>query len=228
MVSLKNSSSFASTPVVVYGFIVSNLAVYLYEVSLDGAAFQQFLDLWAIVPKQLTLALSGEHLTAAQEWPTLLTFQFLHAGWFHLVGNLFCLWAFGRNIETRWGHIAFLAFYLICGGLSGIAQWMVAPLSTLPTLGASGAIAGIMGAYVVCFPRAKIALFFVGFWFAQQVFYSALSWENAALSNTGLGNSMEMMPAHIAYAAHAGGFIVGVAFSLIVGLLASSWRRYSR
>lgn len=228
MVSLKNSNSFASIPIVVYGFIVLNLAVYLYEVSLDGAAFRQFLDLWAIIPEQLTLALSGENLTTVPEWPTLLTFQFLHAGWLHLVGNLFCLWAFGRSVETRWGHAAFLAFYLICGGLSGIAQWMVAPLSALPTLGASGAIAGIMGAYVVCFPRAKIALFFVGFWFAQQVFYSALSWENAALSNTGLGNSVEIMPVNIAYAAHAGGFIVGVALSAIAGLLASSRSRYSR
>ena len=228
MVSLKNSRSFASTPVVVYGFVVLNVAIYLYEVSLDSAAFQQFLALWAIIPQQLTMEIAGEPLTSAYEWLTLLTFQFLHAGWFHLVGNLFCLWAFGRSLETRWGHTAFLAFYLIGGGLSGIAQWLVAPSSAMPILGASGAIAGIMGAYVVCFPRAKIALFFVGFWFAQQVFYSALSWENAALSNTGLGSSMEMIPVNIAYAAHAGGFIFGVAFSAIAGLLASSRSRYLR
>ncbi|MGB3766672.1 MAG: rhomboid family intramembrane serine protease [Phormidesmis sp.] len=228
MVSLRAHNLLASTPVVVYGLIALNLSIYLYETSLDGAALQHFLDLWAIVPKQLTLELAGQRLTTAHEWPTLITFQFLHAGWFHLLGNLFCLWIFGRKVEACWGHAAFLAFYLVCGGFAGLAQWMFEPVSILPTLGASGAIAGIMGAYIVRFPRAKIALCFIGFWFAQQVFYGALSWSEAGLHPVSLGDTAQMTPANIAYAAHAGGFVVGVALSLVVNFLANSHKRYAR
>lgn len=226
MDSLKANNFLASTPVVVYGLIALNLAIYLYETALDGAALQQFLDLWAIVPKQMTFELAGQSLTATPEWPTLLTFQFLHASWFHLIGNLFCLWAFGHKIETCWGHLAFLTFYLACGGLAGVAQWMFEPSSILPTLGASGAIAGLMGAYVICFPQAKIALFWIGFWFAQQVFYGALSWSNTGLGNVGLSDTAQMMPVNIAYAAHTGGFIAGVALSLTASFLANSRNRY--
>ena len=228
MVPLRNSRPFVSTPVVVYALMALNIAIYLYEVSLDSAALQHFLDLWAMVPKQLTLELAGTRLTTAPELITLVTFQFLHAGWFHLIGNLVCLWVFGHRIEACWGHTPFLSFYLICGGLAGVSQWMVEPLSILPTLGASGAIAGIMGAYIVRFPQAKIALFFVSFWFAQQVVYGALSWKNATLGNVGLGDAVEMTPVNIAYAAHAGGFVTGVAFSALAIFMASSRKRCSK
>ena len=221
MVPLIDNRPLVSAPLVVYGLIAANVAIYLYEVSLDSAALQRFLDLWAMIPNQLTLELAGSRLTAAPEWPTLLTFQFLHAGWFHLAGNLACLWIFGHRIEAYWGHIVFLCFYVACGGLAGLSQWMVEPSSLLPTLGASGAIAGVMGAYVVRFPQARIALFFVGFWFVQQVLYGALSWREI-----GLGDAVSMTPVNIAYAAHAGGFIVGVVFSWIVSFLAESRRHY--
>ena len=224
--SLKKRRPFVSTPIVIYGLIALNFAIYLYEASLDSSALQQFLDLWAMVPKQLTLELAGSRLSAAPEWPTLLTFQFLHAGWFHLAGNLVCLWLFGHRIEAHWGHVVFLSFYVLCGGLAGLSQWMVEPSSLLPTLGASGAVAGIMGAYVVRFPQAKVALFFVGLWFVQQVFYVALSWDSTGLSNIGLGDTVDMTPVNIAYAAHAGGFIVGVTFSWVTNFLAESRQHY--
>lgn len=226
VVSLKANHFFASTPVVVYGLIALNLAIYRYETSLDGAVLAQFLDRWAIVPKQMTFELAGQSLTAAYEWPTLLTFQFLHASRFHLVGNLFCLWAFGHRIENYWGHKVFLAFYLICGGLAGLAQWMFEPSSILPTLGASGAIAGLMGAYIVCFPRAKIAFFLASSWFTQQVLYCAISLSNTGLGGVSLDETAQMTPVNIAYAAHAGGFVVGVTLSLMASFLASSRSRY--
>ena len=228
MFSLRNRLPLAATPVVVYGLISLNVAIYLYETSLDSAALQQFLDLWAMVPRQLTLEIAGARLTAAYEWPTLLTFQFLHVGWVHLVGNLFCLWIFGHRVEAAWGHAAFLLFYLICGGLSGLSQWMVEPFSSLPTLGASGAIAGVMGAYIVRFPQARIALFFVGFWFSQQVLYGALSLRGASFGDVSLGDSVEMMPVNVAYAAHAGGFMVGAAFTALAGFMANSRKHYLR
>ena len=228
MFSLRKSRSLVPTPIVVYGLIALNVAIYLYEVSLDSTALQQFLDLWAIVPKQLTLELAGLRLSASPEWPTLLTFQFLHAGWFHLGGNLICLWIFGHRIEAHWGHVGFFSFYVLCGGLAGLSQWMVEPSSLLPTLGASGAIAGIMGAYVVRFPQAKITLFFVGLWFMQQVFYGALSWGSTRLGDIGLGDAVDMTPVNIAYAAHVGGFVVGVTYSWVTSFLAQSRQRYVR
>ena len=142
-------------------------------------------------------------------------------------GNLLYLWVFGNNIEDRLGHIKFLIFYLGCGALAGLTQWVFDPSSMVPTIGASGAIAGVMGAYILRFPRAYIvtlipliiffttiripAIFFLGFWFAQQALFSI-----ASLGETNLGAG------GVAYWAHSGGFVFGLILGPLLGLMGSS------
>ena len=228
MVPLKDDNPTSTTPVVVYGLVAINILIFLYQMSLlssgGEAALQQFFNTWAIVPAELTGELTGNALTLDQEWLTLFTSQFLHGGFLHLGGNMLYLWIFGNNIEDKLGSTKFLFFYLVCGALAGLAQWIIAPGSPIPTLGASGAIAGVMGAYIIRFPRARIltivplfvfittlripALFFLGFWFIQQAFYSALS----------LGATADMGSGGVAYLAHAGGFVVGVILGPLLGL----------
>ena len=228
MVPLKDDNPTSTTPVVVYGLVAINILIFLYQMSLlssgGEAALQQFFNTWAIVPAELTGELTGNALTVDREWLTLFTSQFLHGGFLHLGGNMLYLWIFGNNIEDKLGSAKFLFFYLVCGALAGLAQWVIEPGSAIPTLGASGAIAGVMGAYIIRFPRARIltivplfvfittlripALFFLGFWFIQQAFYSALS----------LGATADMGSGGVAYLAHAGGFVVGVILGPLLGL----------
>ena len=221
MVPLNDDNPSSTTPVIVYGLIALNVVIFLYEQSLGARALQLFFNEWAIIPADLT-----------SEWFTLITSQFLHGGWLHIGGNMLYLWVFGNNIEDQLGHVKFLIFYLACGALAGLAQWFFDPTSTIPTLGASGAIAGIMGAYIIRFPRAKIltlvplfifittfripAIFFLGWWFVQQALYSVAS----------LGATADMGSGGIAYWAHAGGFVFGVVLGPLLGLFSKGPDRY--
>lgn len=232
MVPLKDENPISTTPVVVFVLLALNILIFLYEMSLSEEALQQFFNVWAIVPAELTGELAGRTTTVDPEWLTLFTSQFLHGGFLHLGGNMLYLWVFGNNIEDQLGHVKFLIFYLACGALAGLSQWIFEPSSTIPTLGASGAIAGIMGAYIIRFPRAKIvtlvplfiimttfrvpAIFFLGFWFVQQAFYSALS----------LGATADMGSGGVAYLAHAGGFVFGAILGPLLGLFAKGRDNY--
>ena len=232
MVPLKDDNPTTIAPIVVCGLLALNIAIFLYENSLSEQALQQFFNTWAIVPSELTGELSRQALTPDPEWLTLFTSQFLHGSWLHIGGNMLYLWVFGNNIEDQLGHIKFLVFYLVCGALAGLSQWIFDPASTVPTLGASGAIAGIMGAYIIRFPRAKIltlvplfifittfripAIFFLGFWFVQQAFYSAAS----------LGATADVGSGGVAYLAHAGGFVFGAILGPLLGLFSSGRDNY--
>jgi membrane associated rhomboid family serine protease len=171
-----------------------------------------------------------------QQFPeilTLITSQFLHGSFLHIAGNMLYLWIFGNNIEERLGHFKYLIFYLTCGALAALAQWYFSPFSSIPSLGASGAIAGVMGAYIIRFPHAQIltliplgffittvripAIFFLGFWFVQQAISGVASLDTA--SNIGMESG------GIAYWAHAGGFVFGFILGPLLGLF-SSRNRY--
>ncbi len=227
MVPLSDNNPTRTTPYVVFGLIALNVVLFFYELSLMGAgenALNQFLQVWAIVPAELTDSFSGQAANPPSEWFTLISSQFLHGGWAHLGGNMLYLWIFGNNIEDQLGHIRFIVFYLACGALAGLAQWIFAPESAIPTLGASGAIAGVMGAYIIRFPKAQIltllplfliittirvpAIFFLGWWFVQQALYGVAS----------LGANADMGAGGIAYWAHAGGFVFGVILGPLLGL----------
>jgi membrane associated rhomboid family serine protease len=150
----------------------------------------------------------------------------LHGGFLHVAGNMLFLWIFGNNVEDKLGHVKFLIFYLACGILAGLSQWFFSTSSVVPSLGASGAIAGVMGAYILRFPRAEIltlvplgffmwtfrvpAFFFLGFWFAQQALYSF-----ASLS---VPTNVGMQSGGVAYWAHAGGFVFGAVLGPLLGL----------
>lgn len=192
---------------------------------------------YAVVPSQLTASFqSGDPAQILPQATTLITSPFLHGGFLHLAGNMLFLWVFGNNIEDQLGHVKFLIFYLACGVLAGLAQWFFSMQSSVPSLGASGAIAGVLGAYILRFPKSRIltlvpigffittfripAIFFLGFWFLQQALYSVASLQ--VRSNVGMGSG------GIAYWAHAGGFVVGVVLGPFFGLFASQNQHRSR
>ena len=227
MVPLKDENPIKITPYVTYALITINLVVFLYELILTPPQLQVFFHYFAVVPEELTASFHG----AAWHQPvpeifTLVTSQFLHAGFMHVGFNMLFLWIFGNNIEEELGSVNFIIFYLTCGVLAALAQWYFSIQSAVPSLGASGAIAGVMGAYILKFPKAKIltliplgfffptvsipAVFFLGFWFIEQAFSGLMALE--APANVG------MQGGGIAYWAHAGGFIFGAILAPLFGL----------
>lgn len=227
MVPLRDENPIKITPYMTYGLIALNVLAFFYESTLDPEALTQFFYHWAIVPKQLTLSFQGGLSAAAwPEWSTLITSQFLHAGLLHLGGNMLYLWIFGNNLEEQMGRLRFLLFYLACGVLAGLAQWFFAMESQVPSLGASGAIAGVMGAYIFRYPQVRIvtfiplgfffttvrlpAILFLGFWFVQQALYG--------FASLGAPANVGMESGGVAYWAHAGGFVVGALLGPMFGL----------
>lgn len=233
MVPLHDDNPTRITPWVTYGLIASNVVVFLYQVMLSPAQLQVFFEVFAVIPAQLTASFqTGDLVQLGRESLTLISSQFLHGGFLHLGGNMLFLWVFGNNIEEQLGRVGYLFFYLTCGALAALAQWAVAMQSGVPVVGASGAIAGVLGAYILRFPKARIltlvplgfflttfripALFFLGFWFFQQFLYGFASLQTT--TNVDMGG--------VAYWAHAGGFLVGLALGPPLGLMSSKTRRY--
>jgi membrane associated rhomboid family serine protease len=194
------------------GLIALNAALFVYELLL-GSGLREFILQWGLVPARLTLALRfGEEPVAAAAL-TLFSSMFLHGGWLHLIGNMWYLWIFGDNVEDRLGHGRYVLFYLSSGLVSALTQYLAAPNSTVPTVGASGAIAAVLGAYAVTFPRARVmtiiplflfwpivalpALVVLGLWFVFQFFSGALSLAWSAQGG-------------VAWWAHIGGFLYGM------------------
>ena len=199
-----DNSGRASAPVVTYVLIALNLLMFFAELSRDDA----FILGWSFVP--------GRFLAnPANDLATLFTAMFMHAGWLHLGGNMLYLWIFGDNVEDRFGHGKFLIFYLLCGIAATFAQVAVAPASKVPNLGASGAIAGVLGAYILLFPGAQVrvlmgrgvvpmpALMVIGLWIVLQFFSGIGSLANAG--DTG----------GVAYMAHIGGFAAGFVLTFV-------------
>jgi len=222
-------------PWITWGLIAVNVVVFLYQVSL-GADAQAFIFAYSVVPVALTHGIPQTSLpdvpahfpfhTPSPVYLTLITAMFLHAGWLHIGGNMLFLYIFGDNVEDRMGHIPYLLFYLFCGVVAGITQVAVDPGSSIPSLGASGAIAGVLAAYLVLFPLARVrtiifivffftivtlpAFVLIGIWFLLQFLAGV-----AALSNVqqGMGG--------VAYFAHVGGFVTG----LVITFLLRPWLR---
>ncbi len=222
MIPLRDANPTHRTPVVTIGLIVACFIGWAYELFLlageGSASLEAFLTDWGIVPQDLVAALSSGGIASA-ETATLLTYQFLHGGWLHILGNMLFLWIFGNNIEDRLGRVGFLLFYLSAGAVAGLAQVMIDPTSTTPTIGASGAIAGTLGAYLVFFPRARItSLVFLGFFYqlidvpavVVLLFWIALQVIDgiASLGLTEAGG--------VAFFAHIGGFAFGAGVALLL------------
>jgi membrane associated rhomboid family serine protease len=211
------------TPVVSWVLIGLNVVVFIYELVL-GDATQRFIIEWGAVPHRI---LAGRTLF------TLISSMFIHGGFAHIIGNMLFLRVFGDNVEDRFGHVRFLIFYLVTGIVAGLAQVLLNPESNIPSVGASGAISGVLGAYIVMFRSNRVRVFFgygiidvpawamIGFWALQQ--FLATYMTIARTEQTGGGG--------VAYAAHAGGFIAGVVLAFILGGMrrrAGSSRDWSR
>ena len=208
--------------------ILANVAVFFYEISLPKLPLQSLILHYGLVPDTLTDRALRSRL-APNIYLNLLSFQFLHGGWIHIIGNMWYLWIFGDNIEDRLGPLRFLVFYLACGVISGLVQLAMTPGSHLPIIGASGAIAGVLGAYLVSFPGARVktlvpififitlidlpAIFVLGMWFVIQLLNGMLP----------VGENLQ--PEGVAYWAHVGGFLGGI---LLLGLLLPSRQPRSR
>lgn len=224
MFPISDDNPTRTIPYVTYGLIALNILVFFYEASLPEAALERFFYSAAVVPVELTASFQDAFTTTGElpEWSTLITSQFLHGGWLHLFGNMLFLWIFGNNVEDELGHVQFLFFYLLCGVLAALTQWFFAPFSEIPSLGASGAIAGVMGAYIVRFPLVRIltlisifpfripAFAFLGLWFVQQAFYGVAS--------LNVPTNIGMESGGVAYWAHAGGFVFGALLGLVFGI----------
>jgi membrane associated rhomboid family serine protease len=224
MIPLRDANPVRRTPVVTIAIIVACIVAFAYRLGLDStaggnAAGDAFFEQYGLTPARLTSAIeTGRGL--GDQALALLTSMFLHVNLIHLGGNLIYLWIFGNNIEDRLGHLGFLAFYLGGGGVAAAAQVFVDPTSTVPVIGASGAIAAVLGAYLVLFPGARVlsliyfglffqliqvpAIILLGFWFLVQVFDSVVSLGSAGTSGG------------VALFAHVGGFLAGVVVGLLV------------
>ena len=191
-------------PVVTYALIALNVLFFFVELSGGDS----FIAKWAFVPSRFLANPSADFLT-------IFTSMFMHAGWVHLGGNMLYLWIFGDNVEDRFGHIKFIIFYLLCGLAATFAQLAFSVGSSVPNLGASGAIAGVLGAYILLFPQGKVrvlqgqqvvqvsALIVIGLWIVLQFFSGIGSISNTA--DTG----------GVAYMAHIGGFIAGFVLTFL-------------
>jgi membrane associated rhomboid family serine protease len=218
------------TPFVTYALIGINIVVFIHELSLTPPQLDQFFHLYAVVPRELTASFIRIPINQPVPEPlTLVTSQFLHGSFPHILGNMLFLWIFGNNIEDRLGHVKYLIFYIACGVLAALTQWFFSIQSGVPALGASGAIAGVLGAYILRFPTARIrtlvflgpfitfpdipAVFFLGIWFLQQTLNG--------IASLNVPTNIGMESGGVAYWAHIGGFVFGAILGPVLGLFSS-------
>ena len=223
MIPLRDANPTRRTPVVTLALVAACFVGWAYELGLlasgGSASLDAFVVRWGVVPADLTAAWSSGGVLSP-ETATLVTSQFLHGGWLHLLGNLLYLWIFGNNIEDRFGRLPFLAFYLAGGAVAGLAQVVIDPTSTVPMIGASGAIAAALGAYLVLFPRARItSLVFLGF-FYQLIDVPAVIvlafWFGLQLLDAIASLGIMATGGGVAFFAHLGGFVFGAAVAFLV------------
>lgn len=212
MIPLRDDNPTSIIPWVTISIIILSSAVFLWELSVMTTGNQSAITALSFIPSTL---LAGKHLppeiSVVAPSVTLLTSMFLHGGWMHLIGNMLYLWIFGNNVEDAMGHKRFIVFYLVCGVIAGLAHALPNATSDIPTVGASGAISGVLGAYLLLYPHARVMVFVplgllsrviqlpagwaLGFWFALQL-----------VSSAGSGSAA----GGVAWGAHIGGFVAGM------------------
>jgi len=211
MIPIRDTIRSKNYPVVNITIIVLNILLFIIALS-QGEGLNRFIYTYGLVPARYSITSTSSYFTFGQQAFSFISFMFLHGGLFHLLGNMWSLYIFGDNVEDRLGSLKYLLFYLLCGFASGISHLVINWHSQIPTIGASGAIAGVMGAYMILYPKSRIltlipiffffhlveipAVFFLGIWFIFQFL--------SAASTSGQGG--------IAWWAHIGGFIFGIIF----------------
>lgn len=223
MLPIGDDSESGATPVATWALVALNVLAFLAEIAQPASALQSFIQAWGVVPREYAAARDLAPTIPLPFWTTLLTSMFLHGGWMHLGGNMLYLAIFGDNIERRLGSARFLAFYLLCGIAAAAGHILFALNSDVPTIGASGAISGVLGGYLVLFPRNRVrvltnrgvvampAMAVLGFWILIQI----VSQMSSSFAPDGGG---------VAYMAHIAGFVAGLA---LVHLFGSAKQRRS-
>ena len=207
MIPLRDVIPSRTTPYITVTIIILNALAWFYELTMPERQLNAFLYMYGVVPASFSV-------------PTLITSMFLHGGWMHVIGNMWYLWIFGDNVEDRFGHGRFIVFYLLCGVVAAFGQIYMDPTSRLPTIGASGAIAGVMGAYFVLYPHSRVltlipliifwevielpAIALLGFWFLMQLFSAG----QIAATTASRGGG-------VAFMAHVAGFVAGIVSVLV-------------
>ena len=213
MIPIRDDIPARRFPAVTVGLLAVNVVVFLVEV-IFGEAASDLIYTFGIVPARLT-----------SEWTnpivllTLGTSMYFHGGWAHLIGNMMYLWIFGDNVEDRMGRLGYFIFYSLCGVISGILQVVAAPRSPIPIIGASGAIAGVLGAYILLYPRAKVRTLVPSFYFYRSVWLPAVivlgGWFLIQLLNGLATLNFEMQTGGVAWWAHIGGFVAGMGLMFV-------------
>jgi membrane associated rhomboid family serine protease len=218
VIPIRDNIPSKTTPYVTWAIIAANCYVFYLEITaMSLGGFDNFINHWAVIPAHLFAAPS-------KYWYTLITAAFLHGGWMHIIGNMVFLYIFGDNVEDRMGHVKYLFFYILVGILANGSQALVSQSSKIPLIGASGAIAGVLGSYFFFYPHSKIltliplgffmrlvelpAFLFLGFWFLLQTLSSAGAYAGHGAAHQSGG---------VAFLAHAAGFVAGLVLSPFFG-----------
>ena len=220
MIPLRDAIPSHSFPAATVVLIALNVLAFLYELSL-GRDLDRFIMQYGAIPLRFILAGQMEQVSTLERFLPLFTSMFLHGGWLHVGGNMLYLWIFGDNVEDRLGHLRFVLFYLACGLAAALAQIYMHPSSKIPMVGASGAVAGVLGAYLILFPHSRVlalipilfffqlvelpAVLFLIFWFGMQFLSGAVSITGASQTSEG-----------VAWWAHIGGFVTGMALGFLI------------
>lgn len=215
MIPIRDTIPSRSAPVVTWSLIAVNTAVFFYQLSLGPIGVEQLFYWFGLVPARyshpewaLTVGLPPD------DYLPFLTSMFLHGGWLHLIGNMWTLWIFGDNVEDRMGHARFLAFYLLTGLAAGLTHWFTNIDSIVPTVGASGAIAGVLGAYFILFPHARVIavfpVFFFPFFFELPAGVYLLIWGLSQIFSGMISTLSAADVGGVAWWAHVGGFVSGM------------------
>ena len=231
MIPIRDRNPSSTFPYVTIGIIVVNIFIFLYEISLDSE-LGVFVMKFGVVPLRVSNYSQVPDLTFASTFFPFISSMFLHGGFIHLIGNMWFLWIFGDNIEDKLGHFKYIVFYILCGIIASSVHVFFNSQSDMPCIGASGAIAGVLGAYMITFPRARVvtivplfifiqvielpAVIVLGFWFVIQFFNGAAS---ITASASGGG---------VAWWAHIGGFAAGIIIFYIIRIFFSRTFRRSR
>lgn len=231
VIPLRDTIPSRTFPAITYTLIAVNVALFVFELSL-GPGLEKLFRVFGVVPAYFTVAKVAAEVPLEWKVIPLFTSMFLHGGWLHLIGNMWTLWIFGDNVEDRLGHIRYLLFYLGCGVLSALVHIFTNPGSPVPTIGASGAIAGVMGAYFILYPRARVvtliiivffveiieipAVVYLGFWFLIQFLNGSVTILAGGAQFGG-----------VAWWAHVGGFVAGafIVRFLVPRLGGRTWKR---
>lgn len=217
MIPLRDTIPSSTFPIVTIVLIIANALIFFYQLFL-GPELNSFVQVFGIIPAKYFWLAEFKPGDWGDRFMPLLSSMFLHGGWMHVIGNMWYLWIFGDNVEDRMGHGRFFAFYVFCGLAAGLTHVYLNSASRVPTIGASGAVAGVMGAYLLLFPRSRVvtllpififiqiieipAFFFLAFWFLLQFFQGTAS----IMAGETLGG--------VAWWAHFGGFVAGAILSL--------------